>query len=352
MNVRGRRRSSGPPRRAAFRLRDRGAVRQFGARPPRLVPGSVHPMHSESTAAGNGPTAAGPSGFNRELLRAVDLRVLAIQRSVVGRWWNYRHVISPFSRLWLILGGRARVRHHGREFALRPGRLHLVPPFAEHDCACARRLDHYHLHFVARLPAGIDLLSLLDCPLELPAPRGALRHFRRLEALFPDRKLPCYDPTREEYRRSSLAAEQAELASPPVDAFEAHGVLSLLLASFLRGAREHAGTHAKVTRQFLAVQQFIHGHMPRPMRLADLARVTGLNPTYFSDRFQKLVGERPLDYLMRCRMERAQYLLLTSHAPVKQVAAEVGLPDAAHFTRAFTRWCGRAPTEYRAAHLG
>lgn len=293
-----------------------------------------------------------PPGFHRELLRALDLRVLAVQRSLVGRWWNYRHVISPFSRLWLILGGRAVVRHHGREFVLRPGRLHLVPPFTEHDCACARRLDHYHLHFVARLPTGVDLLSLLDCPLELPAPPEALRHFRRLETLFPDRKLPCYDPAREEYRQFALAAEQAERNSPPVDAFEAHGRLSLLLAPFLRDAREHTGPHAKVTRQFLAVQQFIHEQMRNPLRLSDLARVSGLNPTYFSDRFHELVGVRPLEYLMRCRMERAQYLLLTSNTPVKQVAAEVGIPDAAYFTRVFTHQCGCSPSEYRAAHLG
>lgn len=298
------------------------------------------------------PRSSAAFGFNRALLRALDVRVLAVQRSVVGRWWNYRHVISPFSRLWLVLGGRAVVRHHGRTFALKPGRLHLVPPFAEHDCACARRLDHFYLHFVARLPAGMDLFSLLDCPLELPATAETRRLFRRLEAIFPGRKLPCYDPAREEYHRSSADAEQAELAAPPVDAFEGHGVMSLLLAPFLRKARWHDGTHARVTRQFLAVQEFIHTRLDRPIMLGDLARVAGLHPAYFSDRFRELVGVRPLDYLMRCRMERAQFLLLASPAPVKAVAHAVGLRDAAYFTRAFTRRCGCSPSRYRAAHAG
>jgi AraC-like DNA-binding protein len=49
-------------------------------------------------------------------------------------------------------------------------------------------------------------------------------------------------------------------------------------------------------------------------------------------------------------MERAQYLLLTSRASVKQVASEVGFPDAAYFTRAFARWCGKTPTRYRATY--
>jgi AraC-like DNA-binding protein len=98
------------------------------------------------------------------------------------------------------------------------------------------------------------------------------------------------------------------------------------------------------------VQEFIQMHMHEPILLADLARVAGLHPTYFSDRFLELVGVRPLEYLMRWRIERAQYLLLTGSSSVKQVAAEVGIPDAAHFTRVCRRICGSSPTDYRTGH--
>lgn len=288
--------------------------------------------------------------LSQELLVQLDLRALAVQRTAAGKWWNFQNVVSPFSRLWLILDGRGVVKHHGRTFQLKPGQLHLVPPFTVHDCACARRLDHYHLHLVSRLPTGIDLLSLLDCEFQIPAGPEVLKQFQRLEALYPNRKLPCFDPAREEYRRFPLMVEQSDRQMPPADWFEAAGLLRLLLAPFLRGAREHEGMHARATGQFLAVQQYIHENMQQRILLADLARVTGLNPTYFSDRFQELVGVRPLEYLTRRRMERAQYLLLTTHAPVKQVAAEVGIPDAAYFTRAFAKFCGRSPSDYRTLH--
>ena len=288
--------------------------------------------------------------LTQELLSGLELKLLAIQRTQAGRWWNFQHVISPYSRLWLILDGRAEVRHHGRVFRLEPGQLHLVPPFAKHDCSCARRFDHYHLHFVARLPTGIDLLSLLDFDFQLPAASQAVQFFERLEALYPERKLPCYDPEQEEYRRFPIAAEQAGHDQSPVDWFEANGLLHLLLAPFLKTARPHEGVHARATRQFLAVQQFIHEHMHENILLGDLARVAQLHPTYFSDRFQELVGVRPLEYLMRRRIERAQYLLLTGRAPVKQVAAEVGIPDAAYFARAFSRICGTSPSDYRTLH--
>jgi AraC-like DNA-binding protein len=286
------------------------------------------------------------STLHHELLNSLDLKVLAVQRTEAGRWWNFKNVISPFSRLWLILDGRAVVRHHGRRFALRPGQLHLVPPFAVHDCSCSGRLDHYHLHFAARLPTGIDLFSLLDCECQIRSPAGALALFKRLEEIYPDRKLPCFDPRREEYKRFPDADPQADA----VDGFEAGGVLTLLAAPFLKSARFHEGVHARVNRQFLAVQEFIHTNMSRDIALADLAKVTGLHPTYFSDQFKRVVGVRPLDYLMRRRIERAQYLLLTSQSSIKEIAGAVGISDPAYFCRVFTRLCKSSPSAYRASH--
>lgn len=288
--------------------------------------------------------------LKQDLLAGLELKVLAIQRAEARCWWNFRQVTSPFARLWLVLAGQAEVRHHGREFTLTPGKIHLVPPFTSHDCSCPWRLDHFFLHFVSRLQTGVDLFSLLDHEFELPATPEVLKQFERLEAIYPNRKLPCFDPSREEYRPLLLAAEQADHEMSAVDWFEGKGLQISLLSPFLRTARERPGVHTRAARQFLAVQEFIHANMSRNISLADLARAARLHPAYFSDRFRDLVGVRPLEYLMQCRLERAQFLLITTVASVKEIAAQVGFRDAAYFTRAFSRGCGRSPTAYRSAH--
>jgi len=283
----------------------------------------------------------------KELLASVELEVLAIERCRAGAWWKFREVLSPFSRLWLPLDGTATVTHHGRTYRLRPGELHLIPAFTPHSHHCARPFNLFFLHFTSRLKNGLELTALHELDLQLPVGVEGLHQFRRLETLYPDRKLPVYDPFRDEYRRFPAAVSDLKSEGSPVDAFEATGILRQLLAPFLRTMRATATPPGAAAQRHFAVQEFIHEHLGERLTLADLARVAGLNPTYFSDSFARTVGLRPMDYLTRRRLERAQYLLVTTQWAVKDIAQEVGITDAAYFARVFTRHCRMSPQRYR-----
>jgi AraC-like DNA-binding protein/mannose-6-phosphate isomerase-like protein (cupin superfamily) len=283
----------------------------------------------------------------KELLGSAALEVLAVERCRTGAWWNFHDVMSPFSRLWLPLNGPAQVTHHGREFQLTPGSMHLIPAFTLHSHRCRRPFDLCFLHFTSRLKTGIDLMAVHEMDYQLPAGPETLRLFRQLEAIFPERKLPVYDPFRDEYRRFPARVAELEARTSPVDAFEAEGVLRQLVAPFLRTWHGEPAEHATLAGRYLVVQEFIHEHLAERISLKDLARVAGLNPTYFSDAFRQTIGVRPLAYLTRRRMERAQYLLATTQNSVKQVAQEAGFPDASHFSRVFARHCRMSPLQYR-----
>lgn len=47
------------------------------------------------------------------------------------------------------------------------------------------------------------------------------------------------------------------------------------------------------------------------------------------------------------RFARARYLLSAGDAPIADIAFAIGYPDQSSFTRAFTRWAGKAPGEWR-----
>jgi AraC-like DNA-binding protein len=81
--------------------------------------------------------------------------------------------------------------------------------------------------------------------------------------------------------------------------------------------------------------------------LARLAKEAGMSRTAFSVRFQELVGEAPLKYATRCRMDRAAGLLRSTEAPIARVAERVGYGSEVGFGRAFKRHTGLSPAAYR-----
>ena len=80
-----------------------------------------------------------------------------------------------------------------------------------------------------------------------------------------------------------------------------------------------------------------------------LAARAGMSRSSFAGRFKELVGETPLDYLTRWRMQRAATMLETGGASVKEVVAASGYVSEAAFRQAFRKWMGVAPGRARRA---
>ena len=64
-------------------------------------------------------------------------------------------------------------------------------------------------------------------------------------------------------------------------------------------------------------------------------------------RFSELVGVPPMHYLTEWRMQLASSLLATTPLRVTEVAERVGYTSEAALSRAFKRWAGVAPVEFR-----
>jgi AraC-like DNA-binding protein len=93
----------------------------------------------------------------------------------------------------------------------------------------------------------------------------------------------------------------------------------------------------------------MHDEPARPWTVADLARTAGLSRAAFARRFTELVGEPPLAYLTRWRMDLAAQRLRTLDESVAHVARAVGYTSEYAFSRAFHRSRGAPPARYRAA---
>jgi AraC-like DNA-binding protein len=66
-----------------------------------------------------------------------------------------------------------------------------------------------------------------------------------------------------------------------------------------------------------------------------------------AERFQRLVGSAPMEYLTQWRMVLAANLLCRSNVPLAQIAEDVGYQTDTAFIRAFRREYGLPPAAWR-----
>jgi AraC-like DNA-binding protein len=90
------------------------------------------------------------------------------------------------------------------------------------------------------------------------------------------------------------------------------------------------------------VLALIHRHPERPWTVASLAAAAHLSRALFAQRFTELVGEPPIGYLTRHRIEVAT-TLLRQGATISEAARQVGYGSAAAFSRAYKHLTGGPP---------
>lgn len=91
----------------------------------------------------------------------------------------------------------------------------------------------------------------------------------------------------------------------------------------------------------------MHGEPQREWTVESLAAEVACSRATFARRFRELVGETPLVYLTRLRMDLAARLLRDSDTPLAAIAGRVGYASEFAFNRTFHRVRGLPPGRYR-----
>ena len=150
---------------------------------------------------------------------------------------------------------------------------------------------------------------------------------------------------------------KTELAEPCPGSLAAVRLLANLLLVqalrlFLAAAADRPGGwlfalhDAKIGKAVVA----IHDSPSTRWTLSDLAAVSNMSRSRFAERFRRIVGMPPLDYLTHWRMMIACQRLETTREPVGSIATGLGYQSESAFNTAFKRILGCSPGRFRKAH--
>jgi len=93
----------------------------------------------------------------------------------------------------------------------------------------------------------------------------------------------------------------------------------------------------------------LHGDPARAWTVDDLAREVALSRSALAERFSDLIGESPMQYLIRWRLALAAQVLRAVREPIARIAERSGYESEAAFSRAFKREFGAPPAAWRKA---
>ncbi|QQQ00074.1 AraC family transcriptional regulator [Lysobacter enzymogenes] len=150
-----------------------------------------------------------------------------------------------------------------------------------------------------------------------------------------------HDPARA--RRVTARLDALWHAREPL-AFDSQ--LHALLDEFRDHARMPRRARPEAPKRFVPVLDYLRAQLAERVTLEELAAVADLSPFHFLRQFRAQYHVTPQQMLMALRLYEAKRLLAAGLPPAR-IAAETGLTDQAHFTRAFQRRYGITPARYQ-----
>jgi AraC-like DNA-binding protein len=156
-----------------------------------------------------------------------------------------------------------------------------------------------------------------------------------------------------EWLAATLDLLRAELNAPTPGAQAIIGrVADVLVAQAIRGflvdADGEKPLRALADPAVARAVRLVHAQPEHPWSVAELARTVAISRSELAARFRELTGDPPMRYIARCRLARAAELLRDGNdAGIYDVARQCGYASEVGFSRAFKRWFGMPPGEYR-----
>lgn len=131
--------------------------------------------------------------------------------------------------------------------------------------------------------------------------------------------------------------------------FHLIGHLYLFFDALLRSITPEQQANNKKLRDYYVRESlaYIEQNFQNDISVEDIAKVCGLNRSYFSKVFKEATGKSPQQFLLTYRMIKATELLKLTKLSIGDISNAVGYANQLHFSRAFKNEYGISPREWR-----
>ena len=95
------------------------------------------------------------------------------------------------------------------------------------------------------------------------------------------------------------------------------------------------------------IMDYVKTNISRNIKISEIAAAFGYNEKYISHRFVEICGIPLKQYILKTKVEQANYMLTDTNKSIAEIAKELGYPDSHNFSRTYKKITGLSPSEYR-----
>lgn len=149
-----------------------------------------------------------------------------------------------------------------------------------------------------------------------------------------------------EYAKQAIQYGVSEYLLKPILKDEFEEILEKMLERHFATQKEQQEKE-KTGDVIFEVENYIKENIESDLSLELLASVVHLNPSYLSRYFKESTGENLSNYVTRCKMEKAAWLLDNTDQKINEIMLQLGYQKSQHFAKIFRDQYGVSPKEYK-----
>ncbi len=279
-----------------------------------------------------------PDGFR--YMQGKQEYVTYRERSTLRVWysetpWHYESHCHSAVEIIMPIRGQVTYSLPNRTYEVQADEVLIVPPNFIHDLTMLEGSARYLLLFEPDNIFSMRDMTLVEEMLHMPVYLSGMPALQEEIRTMLMQVIACYD--REEPLWNTMC-------------------YAVLLQMYARLGRHHLEMRARLEDEtgsaadsdvINSARLYIDHNCMQNITLDDMAAFSGFSKYYFSRVFKQQLGIPFSEYLRRRRVSLAEDLLIHSHKPIQEIAAEAGFGSIATFNRVFRGVKRCSPSRYR-----
>lgn len=261
-----------------------------------------------------------------------------------SNWIHEDFDLTDFE-LILMTDGILYLEYNHTPFTVREGEYLLLPPvdapdnrrkgFRESDCS------FYWIHFITASPHRIFTPAVRP-PAQQTLPSS------NADAIC----LPVFGSIPNPGKLISLMKQLQSNARANFNQLTLnYETSSILCELYSQLARDTYSTDGRTQKQIYSdIIDYIKLNSNTALRVSDIALHFGYNEKYLSHLFGRLSGMPLKQFIIKTKMDEANYLLTDTNLGIGEIAMRLGYSDAHNFSRTYKKFTGLSPSAYRESY--